>query len=228
MLYVDNHVLALAKPAGWPCVPDASGDASLLEWGKAWVGAEFQKPGAVFLGVVHRLDRPVSGVVVFGRTSKGAGRLSAAFRSHAASKTYWAVVPGVPQPDSGEVRHALCKNTDRNFVQVVPPGTPGAKEAHTTYRLLERRAGAGLVELEPHTGRPHQLRVALASLGTPILGDRKYGAREPLPDQSIALHAVSLEVPHPTREETLRFLARPPQGPVWDWKACRAVQEVHR
>ncbi len=215
--YVDNHVLALAKPAGMPCVPDASGDQSLLDWGKAMIAQEFQKPGAVFLGVVHRLDRPVSGVVVFGRTSKGASRLSQSFRDHSTRKCYWAVLAGSPPERRGEVKHFLRKDKIKNRVSVVSESTAQSKLAHTEYRVLEVRAGRSLVELLPLTGRAHQLRVAMASLDCPIVGDLRYGAREPLPDKSIALHALSLDVPHPTRSKGLELRAPLPGLDVWRW-----------
>ncbi|HPF15940.1 MAG TPA: RluA family pseudouridine synthase [Planctomycetota bacterium] len=223
VLYVDNHVLALGKPACMPCVPDESGDPSLLDWGKDWIAKRFQKPGAVFLGTVHRLDRPVSGVVVFGRTSKGAARLSEAFRAHRTQKVYWAVLPAAPERTSGTIEHSLRKDTTHNRTAVVAPDAFGAKPARTTYRTLEVRAGRALVELRPQTGRPHQLRVAMASLGLPILGDLRYGARDPLPDRSIALHAVALQVPHPTLDEVLELQVAPPEWEIWDW---RAVQDL--
>ena len=227
VLAVDNHVLALAKPAGMPCVPDESGDESLLDWGKAWVGERFQKPGAVFLAVVHRLDRPVSGVVLFGRTSKGAARLSEAFRSQTTEKTYWAVLAQAPAQAAGEIELALKKEGARNRVHVVRPEDPGAKLARTRYRVLETGPLGCLVELTPTTGRSHQLRVSMASLGRPILGDLRYGAPNPLPDRSIALHAVALEVPHPTRPERLVLRCQTPDLAVWKWRTCRDLVEGH-
>ena len=222
VLYVDNHVLAVAKPAGLPVVPDASGDESLLERARAWVRAEFAKPGEVFLGVVHRLDRPVSGIVVFGRTSKGAARLSEQFRARRARKTYWAVGLGeAPYDREGELEQWLEKDPRANRVRASWEPRPGAQLARTRWRVLERRPGRVLYELEPETGRPHQLRAAAAALGTPLAGDLKYGAPEALSDRSVALHARALEVAHPTRAETLRFEAPAPARGVWEFEATR-------
>ncbi len=215
VLHVDNHLLVVRKPAGVPTVPDSSRDPSLLEWAKAWIAREYAKPGAVFLGVVHRLDRPVSGVVCFARTSKAAGRLQRAFAERRVSKVYWGVTARPPKPALGELTHWLCKDSRRNTVRVVPAESPGAREATTRWRLLEARSDRSLVELRPLTGRPHQLRVALAKLGTPLLGDLRYGASAALSDRSIALHARSLELDHPVRGERLRFEADPPTGTSW-------------
>ncbi|MCA9001052.1 MAG: RluA family pseudouridine synthase [Planctomycetes bacterium] len=226
VLYVDNHVLALHKPSGMPCVPDSSGDPSLLDWGRDWVGREFQKPGNVFLGVVHRLDRPVSGVVVFGRTSKGASRLSDSLRRHDLEKIYWSVLPGKPSPSEGRVNHWLLKDPSRNQVRVLDEESHGAKWAQTSYRFLAEQGSRTLVELIPHTGRPHQLRVAMASLGLPLLGDLRYGARDPLPDRSVALHAVCLRIPHPTRDESIRLLCPPPELDVWSFAGRERMLEA--
>ncbi len=221
VLFVDNHVLAVAKPAGLPVAPDASGDPSLLDLAREWIRVEFEKPSDAFLGLVHRLDRPVSGVVVFGRTSKGASRLSASFRERRAEKIYWGVVPHAPAGKSGVVEHWLAKDEERNVVRVVSAGTVGAQHAVTRWRTLEVVNGRALLELAPETGRPHQLRAACAALGTPLLGDLKYGAREPLSDASVALHARHLRVAHPTRAELLEFIARPPGLAVWEFRATR-------
>jgi 23S rRNA pseudouridine1911/1915/1917 synthase len=217
VLHVDNHLLVVVKPAGLPVVPDESGDESLLERARAWVQREFSKPGKAFLGVVHRLDRPVSGVVVFARTSKGAQRLSQAFRSRAVEKTYWGVSATAPHTASGRLEQWLWKDRERNLVRVLERERPGAQLAVTGWRELARAAAPArcLLELRPETGRPHQLRVAAASLGAPLLGDVKYGAREGLPDRSIALHARALELPHPTRSERLRFECSPPALDLW-------------
>lgn len=215
VLHSCNHVLCVAKPAGEPVVPDGSGDESLLDRAKAWVKRTFDKPGDVFLGVVHRLDRPVSGVVCFARTSKGAARLTASFREGRAEKTYVAVTTAPLGDDAGEVEQWLLKDGARNVVRVVGEATPGAKRAHTRYRVLERRGERQLVELEPVTGRSHQLRIAMASLGAPLAGDLKYGAPEPLPDKSVALHALRLRVPHPTRDEVVGAEVAPPGLEVW-------------
>jgi len=224
VLYVDNHVLAVCKPAGLPIVPDSSGDPSLLEQARDWVGTEFSKPGKVFLGVVHRLDRPVSGVVVFGRTSKGAARLSRAFADRGTTKVYWGVVAEPPPSESGRVVQHLWKDAQRNRVHVVGPREDGGKEARTNWRFLEGRKGA-LLELVPETGRSHQLRVACASLGSPLLGDLRYGAERPLEDRSIALHAHRLTVPHPTRDVDLVISTPPPELDVWSFDAVRQARK---
>lgn len=214
---MDNHLLVVCKPSGLPTVPDASRDPSLLDLGKAWIVREFSKPGAAFLGVVHRLDRPVSGVVCLARTSKAAGRLQPAFAERRVRKVYWGVTDSAPRNPKGELVQWLSKDRERNTVGVVHEGHPGARRAVTRWRVLKERSGRFLVELEPATGRSHQLRVAMASLGSPLEGDLRYGARAPLPDRSIALHALSLDLDHPVGGERLQFQAAPPQTPVWDF-----------
>lgn len=216
ILHADNHLLVVVKPAGNPTVPDESGDPSLLELAKEWIRASAHKPGAVFLGVVHRLDRPVSGVVVFARTSKAAERLGEQLRARTLEKLYLGVAEGLPRGRSGELRQWLLKDERANRVEVVDPGRRGAREALTRWRLRGVLGAHALLELEPLTGRSHQLRVAAATLGCPLLGDLKYGAREPLPDRSIALHALRLVLEHPTRRERLAFDAPLPENPIWD------------
>lgn len=237
VLYADNHLLVVRKEAGEPVVPDRTGDGSLLERARAWVAAEYGKPRNVYLGVVHRLDRPVSGVVLFARTSKAAARLSAQFREGRVAKRYLAVCPAAPfagahAPRGGTVEQWLRKNRTRNTVSVVSPGTAGAQHARTRWRLVALAAAPGgaaagaaaggraLLALRPESGRPHQLRVACASLGAPILGDLRYGAPAPLPDRSVALHAAALGVTHPTRGERMRWTAPPPATPWWRWTAA--------
>ena len=233
VVHHDNHLLVVNKPAGLPTVPDDSGDESLLERAKAWVGETYHKPGAVFLGVVHRLDRPVSGLVVLARTSKAARRLTAAFAERRVEKIYWGVAARCPEPPQGSLEQWLVKDRERNRVHVVEAGAENAKLAHTDWNTLERGPRSCLIELRPSSGRAHQLRVAMASLGAPLLGDLRYGASEPLPDRSVALHALLLELPHPTRSERLRFEVPPPtQDPgidpspeTWSHAHCRRARE---
>ena len=215
VLFADNHLLVVRKPACLPVVPDDSGDGSLLDQAKAWIKRERDKPGDVFLGVVHRLDRPVSGVVVFARTSKAARRLTEQFRERRVEKVYLAVAVGHPGAEEGVVRAWLRKDRARNVVTSHAVEVEGAKEAVTRWRVVASREGQVRYELRPETGRSHQLRVAAASLGTPLLGDLKYGAPEPLADRSIALHALSLELEHPTRKERLVFELPPPRREWW-------------
>ena len=215
VLFVDNHLLAVLKPAGIPTVPDASGDESLLEQAEAYVREEFEKPGRAFVGVVHRLDRPVSGVVLFARTSKAAARLSKAFREGTAKKTYRGVGEGRPPADSGVLEQWLEKDEGKNRVRAFATERPGTKRAVTRWRVLAKGKGRTLYEFRPDTGRPHQIRACAAALGTPLLGDLKYGAKEALPDRSIALHAASLEVEHPTLREPIRFSAPVPATAAW-------------
>ncbi|MEL6430843.1 MAG: RNA pseudouridine synthase [Planctomycetota bacterium] len=215
VLHACNHVLCVAKPARVPTVPDDSGDPSMLDLAKAWIKADRAKPGEAYVGVVHRLDRPVSGVLCLARTSKAAARLTAAFHDRLAEKRYVAVVEGTLRGE-GEVDHWLLKKGSKNVVRVVREGTERARRAQTRYRATAHARGRTLVELEPRTGRPHQLRVAMASLGHPIVGDLKYGAAAPLPDRSVALHARRLVVPHPTRDAPIDVTARPPETAVWE------------
>ena len=219
VLYEDNHCLALDKPAGVLTQGDATGEPSLIDWVRADLKARYHKPGNVFVGLVHRLDRPTSGVILFARTSKAAGRLSEQFRAGTVEKVYLAVVEGGCPDDSGEWTDCLWKDQGRNVVQVVPEGTAGALIARLAFRVVERRGGITTLELRPRTGRSHQLRVQLATRGLPIVGDRKYGAARPLlaldGKPRVALHAHRLAFTHPTRPEVIEVVAPVPA----DWPA---------
>lgn len=221
VLHVDNHLLALLKPAGVPVVPDESGDESLYDAAREWIRREYAKPGEVFLGVVHRLDRPVSGVVLFARTSKAASRLSEQFRSHSVRKLYYGVSESRPRGESGVLEQWLDKDGERNVVRLLEREQPGAQLAVTSWRLAAYERGLAHLDLEPRTGRPHQLRVAAASLGAPLLGDLKYGAVRPLPDKSVGLHAAELEVEHPTLRTPLVLRALPPEREWWQARRVR-------
>ena len=215
VLFCDNHLLAVAKPAGMPVVPDDSGDLSLFDMARSWVEVEFDKPGRAFLGVVHRLDRPVSGVVLFARTSKAAARLTEQFREQQAAKTYIAICHGLPRQDDGKLVHWLSKDERRNRVTASASKRGNAKRAVTQFRALLCEGKQTLVELIPETGRPHQLRAAMASIDMPVVGDVKYGAPKPLPDKTIALHARELTVAHPTTKKATTFSCQPPVCRWW-------------
>lgn len=219
VLFLDNHLVVVNKPAGVPTVPDESQDVSLFDAVREHVERVFAKPGRAFIGVVHRLDRPVSGVVCFARTSKAAARLSADFKEHRAQKTYLAVADGVPRASAGEVVQWIAKDERTGRVTATRDERPGAKRAHTRWRVAATGVYEGrdvaLLELEPTTGRSHQLRLAAQSLGTPLLGDLKHGARAALPDRSVALHAARLVVDHPTLRTLTVFEAPPPDAAWW-------------
>lgn len=209
VLFEDNHLLALDKPSGLPAA-HFDGDTGTADlWAKEYLRAKYRKPGNVFLGVVHRLDRPTSGVLLFARTSKAAARLSEQFRDGTAAKVYLAVTTGCHWPDTGELRDWLFHDDPARRVRAVPPDTPGAKPAATAFTVLARDGDRTLLELRPKTGRKHQLRVQLASRGGPIIGDTKYGSPVPL-GEAIALHAKSLTVTHPTRVEQIVLVAKVP------------------
>lgn len=224
VVFCDNHLLVVAKPACVPMVPDASGDPSLLEMAKAWVKERFEKPGNVFLGVVQRLDRPVSGVVCLARTSKAARRLTDALRERRVSKHYWGVTGRVLGETSGQVEQWLEKDGERNRVFVRAGEGAGRRRALTRWRSVEHGSGGTLLDLEPLTGRPHQLRLAVASLGSALLGDLKYGASQALTDRSIALHAYALELEHPVGGLRMRFEVPPPAREWWSFAACDAAR----
>jgi 23S rRNA pseudouridine1911/1915/1917 synthase len=210
ILYEDNHCLAVNKPARLLTMGDATGERTLLDVAKDYIKQSYDKPGAVFLGVVHRLDRPVSGVVLFARTSKAAARLSEQFRERTVEKVYRAIVEGVPPERDAVLQDWLWKDPGRNVTQVVREGTPGAQQAALAIKLLKTTGSRSLVEVHPVTGRSHQIRVQLASRGWPILGDGKYGSSVRL-DGSIALHASSLTFRHPTKGEEVTVTSDAPQ-----------------
>lgn len=203
VLYEDNHCLVVNKPARVLTMGDETGEPTLLDQAKQYLKQKYDKPGNVYLGVVHRLDRPTSGVVLFARTSKAASRLSDQLRRHAMTKTYHALVEGGPAKESDKLSHWLLKNRETNIVSVVSEGTRDAQAAVLSYRLLEKRGEKSLLEVIPETGRSHQIRVQLAEIGTPIVGDKKYGSPTLLGGK-ICLHAFSLEFEHPTLKESVR------------------------
>ena len=209
ILYEDNHCLAVSKPARLLTVADETGDPNLLDLARDYLKQKYRKPGNVFLGLVHRLDRPASGVVLFARTSKAAARLSDQFRRRSVTKVYQALVAGRVEPASGRLEDWLLKNPQTNEVSVVAPHTPEAKAAALRYRVLACAAAGTRLEIELETGRSHQVRVQLASRGWPIQGDAKYGSTCKL-GGAIALHAASLTFEHPTKHEAITLTAAPP------------------
>jgi len=221
ILYEDNHLIAVAKPGGLLAQGDRTGDPSALDLARAYVKASRGKPGNVFLGLVHRLDRPVSGVMLFARTSKAAGRLARAFAAREVEKTYIAVVVGQAGKDEGTLTGFIERTHLRS--RLAPGPTADAKEAVLSYRVIERRSDMSLIAITPETGRHHQIRLLLSADGMPIVGDLKYGAREALPDRTIALHAVALRVPRPVRDEWVGIVAPPPAAPPWSTFA-RAIE----
>lgn len=212
VLYEDNHLLAAVKPPNLPVQADRSGDDDLLSILKRYIGNKYQKPGNVYLGLVHRLDRPVGGAMVFARTSKAAARLSAAFAGHEQDKRYLAVLQG-ELPGERTLEDWLKKDGATGTVRVVAPDEPGAKRARLSTRPLASRDGRTLTEVTLYTGRAHQIRVQHAHVGFPLWGDARYGGGRP--GQQIALWAASLTVEHPTRHEPLRFVAPPPEAGAW-------------
>jgi 23S rRNA pseudouridine1911/1915/1917 synthase len=211
VLYEDNHCLAVAKPARVLTAGDKTGDVSLLEMAREYLKEKYQKPGNVFVGLVHRLDRPVSGVVLFARTSKAAARLSEQFREGTISKVYHAIVEGTVKGPSGEFVDWLLKNEPTNTVRSVDPDTPGARESCLRFRRIRVSRELTLLEITPATGRSHQIRVQLATRGHPIHGDGKYGSKYSL-QGTIALHAAQLTFDHPTRHEPVTVSAPDPES----------------
>jgi 23S rRNA pseudouridine1911/1915/1917 synthase len=219
VLYDDNHCLAVAKLAGQLTMGDATGDETLLDVAKRYVKEKYGKPGEVFLGVVHRLDRPVSGVVLFARTSKAAARLSEQFRERTVEKVYWAVVSGTALPTEGELRHTLRKDAARNVVEVDDDATDDGRECVLQFRRLGQSGALAWLEVRPVTGRSHQIRAQLSAAGWPIVGDRKYGSTVTFTRGTIALHARSLTFNHPVRLEAVTVECVPPTS----WKPFAAL-----
>lgn len=207
IIYEDNHLIAVYKPAGILVQSDKSGEESLMDEVKKYLKKTYHKPGNVFLGLLHRLDRPVSGIILFAKTSKGASRLSEQFRNHTIQKIYQAVVEGKPKSKQQTLINFLKKDEQKNRVEVFNKEVSGSQRAELSYKVLESNKKYSLLEIELKTGRPHQIRVQLSYIGCPIVGDVKYGASFALPDKSIALSAIGLTFKLPTQEavKTIAF-----------------------
>jgi 23S rRNA pseudouridine1911/1915/1917 synthase len=212
VLYEDNHLLAVNKPAMLPTMGVAEDRASLLTVAKEYVRTAYNKPGNVYLGVVSRLDAPVTGLVLLAKTSKAAARLSEAFRHRRVTKNYLAVVEGMPSPASGVLEHYLRKDERHRKVHATHEACPDAQLARLSYRILQSGNELSLLAVALETGRKHQIRVQLAKTGHPVVGDRKYGAAVPFAS-GITLHSFRLELEHPVRHEPLRIEA--PIPPAW-------------
>ncbi|MDE5897326.1 MAG: RluA family pseudouridine synthase [Clostridia bacterium] len=209
VLYEDNHVIVALKPQNLASCPDESGDGNILDYLKDYLREKYQKPGNVYLGLVHRLDRPTGGLMVFAKTSKAAGRLSEQMRTGDFEKRYLTVLNGAPSEESGTLTNWLKKNTVNNMVYLCTQGTDGAKLAVLDYRVLEKSGGLALTEVKLHTGRSHQIRVQTAGIAHPVYGDMRYGG-ERAQKGNLALWAYSLAFTHPVTKERMRFLSEPP------------------
>jgi 23S rRNA pseudouridine1911/1915/1917 synthase len=225
ILYEDNHCLAVAKASGDLSTHYQGKEETLDRAVKAYLKERYQKPGNVFLGIVHRLDRPVSGVLLFARTSKAAARLAEQFREGTVEKTYWAIVEGDLERTAGTLEDWLLKDREAGRVEVVEPRTRGARQALLHYQRRGGHGGLTWLEIRPQTGRTHQLRVQLAHHGFPIYGDAKYGSIHTF-DRAIALHARSLTFLHPVRYEPITLTAELPRG--WRGRFAYVLQEAPR
>ena len=223
VLFEDNHLLIVVKPANLPTQGDSSGDLDLLTILKEYIREKYQKPGNVFVGLVHRLDRPVGGVMVFAKTSKAASRLSEAFAKHTQDRQYFAVLQGeMSAPRTLE--NELLKDAKTGNVHAVKPGTPGAKHAKLDTTPIASRDHLTLTKVRLYTGRSHQIRVQHAAAGFPLWGDARYGGGKP--GQQIALWAVHISFKHPTKDEQLTFTSAPPQSGAWRSFAAEIQSEL--
>lgn len=224
ILYEDNHLLIVEKPVNIPVQEDASGDPDLLSLLKNDLKIRYKKPGNVFLGLVHRLDRPVGGVMVFAKTSKAASRLSDSLQKNKIGRKYMAVVRGIPDKKEALLEHYLFKNSRKNIVQTVSRDHKNGKKAVLEYKMLANNAEMSLLSVKLHTGRSHQIRVQLSASGFPLYGDQKYGQQVNRPGQQIALWAYSLEFEHPVKKEMIRVENFPPNKYPWNlWESGKEV-----
>jgi len=218
ILFEDNHLIVVNKRAGDLVQGDKTGDLPLGEIVKQYIAEKYNKPGAVFLGVVHRLDRPTTGIVVFAKTSKALERLNKMFKERETKKTYWAVVKNLPPKEKETLIHFLKRNPKQNKSFAYEKEVPESKKAILEYQVLKKLNNYFLLEIDLHTGRHHQIRSQLAAIGCPIKGDLKYGFDRSNPDGSIHLHARKLVLIHPVKKEEMTFLAPPPDEVIWN--AC--------
>ena len=216
VIYEDNHIIAVSKTCHEIVQGDKTGDIPLSETVKAYIKEKYQKPGEVFLGVTHRLDRPTTGVVLFARTSKALTRLNDMFKSHEMiKKTYWAIVQSPPSAPQGRLENYLWRNEKQNKSFVVKPGTKDAKHAALSYKVIAQSDRYTLLEINLETGRHHQIRCQLAALGCPIRGDLKYGAKRSNLDGGISLHARKIEFIHPVSKLPIVITAPIPEDTLW-------------
>lgn len=216
ILYEDNHLIAVNKPFGMPSQGDNTGDKSVDVWTKEYIKIKKQKPGNVYLGLLHRLDRPAGGVLLMAKTSKAAARLSRQFQERKVKKKYYAITEKAPEPSSGKLTHYLKQLADKNIMRAYKKPETQAKEAKLQYRLIGKVQNRALLEVELFTGRKHQIRVQLGAVGCVIVGDVKYGNTDFTQDKSIALLSYYLEIEHPTSKEPLIIQAEMPKHPVWN------------
>lgn len=215
VVYEDNHLIIVAKRSGEIVQGDKTGDTPLSEIVKQYIKEKYAKPGAVFLGVVHRLDRPVAGLVVFARTSKALERLNRMFAEGKVRKTYWAITKNRPSEESATLTHWLRRNEKQNKSYASESEKPGSKKAMLKYTVIGASTNYTLLEVQLMTGRHHQIRCQLAAIGCPIKGDLKYGAQRSNPDGSISLLARSIEFEHPVSHEVIRAVAPLPNDKLW-------------
>ena len=215
VLYEDNHIIVINKAAGEIVQGDKTGDKSLCDTMKAYIKEKYAKPGNVFIGLPHRLDRPVSGIVVFAKTSKALERLNRMFSEGSVKKIYWALTKGIPNPAEAELESWILRNEKMNKSFSYPKEVKGSKRAILHYRLVAASQNYNLIEVELKTGRHHQIRCQLSSIGCPIKGDLKYGAQRSNPDGSISLHARYIEFVHPVSKQLIAITAPLPDDRLW-------------
>ncbi len=221
VLYEDNHIIAVNKTCNEIVQGDKTGDTPLSEIVKDYIKVKYNKPGEVFLGVTHRLDRPTSGVVLFARTSKALTRLNEMFKSHEQiKKTYWAIVQGCPKIPETRLENWLIRNEAQNKSYIAKPNANNAKQAVLSYKTLVRGENYTLLEVNLETGRHHQIRCQLAAIGCPVKGDLKYGAKRSNPDGGICLHARKIEFIHPVSKEIICITAPVPSDSLWQQLAA--------